>query len=113
MNAQIGHHPGAVDLAHKALVQQDLQFAAHRLARQTCDPRQFNGAHRRQRQHGPARVANIAEIDAGEQEPGGNVDPIGPLQPFKIFKYECSSLSRKSRVGRGRRNNHKSVVWRQ
>lgn len=79
MNAQIGHHPGAVDLAHKALVQQDLQFAAHRLARQTGDPRQFNGAHRRQRQHGPARVANIAEIDAGEQEPGGNVDPIGPL----------------------------------
>ena len=39
MNAQIGHHPGAVDLAHKALVQQDLQFAAHRLARLACNAR--------------------------------------------------------------------------
>lgn len=111
MDAEIGHNPRAVHFAHKALVQKDLQFAADRLSRKAGEPCELNSGNRRKGQHHPARIPNIAEIDAGQQKPRRDIDPVDTLKPVKALKYDGSSLGGKGWEGRGRRNSHNCFIF--
>ena len=108
VNAQVCDNPSPIDFSDQALVQQNRQLTPDRLAGETREARELNGAHGPKSQNTGRGIADIAEIDARQQEPRRDVDPVEPLRPIEVlensyrgFRWEFSGL----RYGRGQRNH--------